>query len=71
MVLDVSANGYRKYLQRGSLSNASSGGRVTDMALLAHIRAIYAETRGAYGWPRMWRELQSRGVRAGKERSVR
>jgi putative transposase len=68
LVLGVSANGYRKYLQRRSLSNASSGGRVTDMALLAYIRAIHAETRGAYGWPRMWRELQSRGVRAGKER---
>jgi hypothetical protein len=38
------------------------------MALLAHIKAIHAETRGAYGWPRVWRELRRRNVRAGKER---
>jgi hypothetical protein len=37
-------------------------------ALLVHIRAVYAELRGAYGWPRMWRELRRRGVRVGKER---
>jgi putative transposase len=55
-------------LQRRRLSNASPGGRVTDMALSAHIRAIHAETRGAYGRPRVWRELQSCGVRVGKER---
>ncbi|CAJ0849129.1 hypothetical protein AMST5_00080 [freshwater sediment metagenome] len=24
--------------------------------------------KGAYGWPRVWRELLARGVRAGKER---
>jgi putative transposase len=43
-------------------------GRVSDMALLTHIKAIDAETRGAYGWPRVWRELRQRGVRVGKER---
>ena len=43
-------------------------GRVSDMALLTHIKAIHAETRGAYGWPRIWRELRQRGVRVGKER---
>lgn len=70
LVLGASVNGYRKYLQRRRLFNASpcNGGRVTDMALSAHIRAIHAETRGAYGWPRVWRELQSRGVQVGKER---
>jgi putative transposase len=41
-------------------------GRVSDMALL--IKAIHAETRGAYGWPRIWRELRQRNVRVGKER---
>lgn len=68
LVLGVSVNGYRKYLQRRRPSNASLSGRVTGMALLAHIRAIHAETRGAYGWPRIWRELRARGVRVGKER---
>jgi len=38
------------------------------MALLAHIKAIFNEMKGAYGWPRIWRELQDRGIRAGKER---
>ena len=41
-------------------------GRVSDMALLTHIKAIHAETRGAYG--RIWRELRQRGIRVGKER---
>ena len=41
-------------------------GRVSDMALL--IKAIHAETKGAYGWPRIWRELRQRNVRVGKER---
>ena len=31
-------------------------------------KAIFNEMKGAYGWPRIWRELQERGVRAGKER---
>jgi transposase InsO family protein len=38
------------------------------MALLVHIRALFVEMKGAYGWPRIWRELAARGVRAGKER---
>jgi putative transposase len=33
-----------------------------------HIKAIHAETRGCYGWPRIWKELLARGVRVGKER---
>ena len=45
-----------------------SVGRVSDLALLTHIKAIHAETRGAYGWPRIWRELRQRNVRVGKER---
>lgn len=36
-----------------------------------HIRAVHAETRGAYGWPRIWRELRKRGVRVGKQRVQR
>jgi len=43
----------------------------TDEALLVHIRAVHAETRGAYGWPRLWRELGQRGVRVGKQRVQR
>jgi len=40
-----------------------------DDALLAHIKAIHAQTRGGYGWPRTWRELLARGIRVGKQRA--
>jgi transposase InsO family protein len=40
-------------------------------ALLVHIRAAYAENRGAYGWPRIWRQLRSQGIRVGKQRVQR
>ncbi|WP_373566792.1 IS3 family transposase [Methyloversatilis sp. XJ19-49] len=36
--------------------------------LLAHIKAIHAQTHGGYGWPRITKELLARGVRAGKDR---
>jgi transposase InsO family protein len=36
--------------------------------LLIHIRAIHEQLRGEYGWPRMHRELLTRGLRVGKER---
>lgn len=42
--------------------------RLSDAALLVHIKAIHAETRGCYDWPRIWKELLARGVRVGKER---
>ena len=38
------------------------------MALLTHIRVIHKEVKGEYGWPRMWRALQARGIKASKER---
>ncbi len=44
---------------------------MTDEALLVHIRAVHAEMRGAYGWPRIWRELVKRGLRVGKQRVQR
>jgi transposase InsO family protein len=69
-VVGVSVNGFRQYLRRKRKSDAPFGGgkRVNAMALLAHIRSIHGETRGAYGWPRMWRELRARGIQVGKER---
>jgi putative transposase len=66
-VLDVSARGFQQYLHREKMPDKGAG-RVSDMALLTHIKAIHAETRGAYGWPRIWRELRQRGIRVGKER---
>lgn len=42
--------------------------RLSDDALLVHIRAIHAESKGSYGWPRVWNELLARGIRVGKDR---
>jgi putative transposase len=33
-----------------------------------HIKAIHAEVKHEYGWPKMWKELLARGIRVGKER---
>lgn len=74
-VLDVSVSGYGQYRARqqrasrtGPASATAATSRLSDMALLVHIRALFLEMKGAYGWPRIWRELAVRGVRAGKER---
>ena len=68
--LNVSASGYRQYRTRQTENGGSlqPGRRIGEVALLVHIKAIFNEVKGAYGWPRIWRELQERGVRAGKER---
>jgi transposase InsO family protein len=44
---------------------------LSDEALLVHISAVYAENRGAYGWPRIWRQLRAQGIRVGKQRVQR
>ena len=69
-VLGVSPRGFQDYVQRLANPDLPDGqsGRVHDMALLAHIKAIHAETRGAYGWPRVWRELRHPNIRVGRER---
>src|SRR5262245_24471345 len=33
-----------------------------------HIRAIHAEFKQEYGWPKMWKQLLAQSVRVGKER---
>ena len=68
-VLGVSATGYHQHRMRRA--KIAQRRHMTDEALLVHIRAVYAETRGAYGWPRIWRELVKRGVRVGKQRVQR
>lgn len=69
-VLEVSASGYFNGLRRREDGHGRSGpGRLhSDEALLAHIRAIHAEVKGKYGWPRMHKELVARGIRVGKDR---
>jgi len=66
-VLDVSPSGFHQRRQRVA-QNKPHRGHVSNDALLAHIKAIHAQVKGEYGWPRMWKELVSRGVRVGKER---
>ena len=43
---------------------ADAAGRLREVAG----QAVFSEMKSAHGWPRIWRELQARGVRAGKER---
>jgi hypothetical protein len=73
-VLGVSTSGYFEHGRRKRLPQPSKPGvhkRMSDEALLAHIRAIHAEVKGEYGWPKMWKELVARGHRVGKERGRR
>ena len=67
-VLDVSASGYFVWQRRRDADRPGPAGRHSDEALLAHIRAIHAEVKREYGWPRMHKELLARGIRVGKER---
>ena len=67
-VLDVSASGYFVWQRRQSADRPGPAGRHSDEALLAHMRAIHAEVKQEYGWPRMHKELLARGIRVGKER---
>ena len=65
--LAVSISGYRAWKRGGKVQ----GKRLRDPQLLALIGAIHAELKGAYGSPRMLRELRGRGFPACKERVER
>ena len=65
-VLGVSAAGYHEHFVRRA--NSAQRRHLSDDALLVHIKAIHAESRGSYGWPRVWKELLARGIRVGKDR---
>ena len=70
-LLGVSTSGYFAHWRRKSEDKPSKPGasrRVSNEALLAHIRAIHEEVKQEYGWPKMWKELVARGIRVGKER---
>ncbi len=70
-VLQVSASGYFNWQRRPQQARPAPAGRHSDEALLAHMRAIHAEVKGEYGWPRMHKQLLARGMRVGKERVPR
>jgi putative transposase len=65
--LDVSRSGYRAWKRGGTPDRK----RLTDAQMLTLIRALHAELKGAYGSPRMVRELRRRGYCAGKGRVER
>ena len=65
--LAVSVSGYRAWKGGGRLN----GKRLRDPQLLALIRAIHAQLKGAYGSPRMVKEIRGRGLPASKERVER
>ena len=66
-VRDVSISGYRAWKRGGKPDRK----RLTDAQTVALMRAIHVEVKGAYGSPRMVRELRLRGFSAGKERIER
>jgi putative transposase len=68
-VLRVSVSGYHEHLARRV--EIAQRRHLSDEALLVHISAVYAENRGAYGWPRIWRQLRAQGIRVGKLRVQR
>ena len=64
----VSASGYFNWKHSPDAPGSGPSRFQSDEALLAHMRAIHAEIKGEYGWPRMHKALLARGIRAGKER---
>jgi len=66
-VLSVSISGYRAWKRGGKADRR----HLTDAQMLALIRAIHDELKGAYGSPRMVLELRARGFAAGKTRVER
>jgi putative transposase len=65
-LLQVSRSGYYAWVDRPAGPKA-----VADAQLLVEIRAALARGRGAYGSPRIHRELRARGIRVGKKRIER
>ncbi len=68
-VLRVSVSGYHQHVRRRK--QIAQRRHLSDAALLVHIRAVFAAHRGAYGWPRVWRQLLSQDIRVGKSRVQR
>jgi hypothetical protein len=58
-VLAVSESGYRAWKQGGTADRK----RLTDAQMLTWIRALHDAHNGAYGSPRMVRELRGAGSR--------
>ncbi len=62
-VLNVSASGYFEHQRSKTCGEPiKPGKRISDEALLVHIKAAHAASKGEYGWPRVWQELRANGV---------
>jgi putative transposase len=68
-VLGVSASGYRQHVARRK--KILTRRHLSETALVVEIRAVFTAARGAYGWPRVWRQLKAQGIRVGKHRVQR
>ena len=60
-VLNVSVSGYHEHV--GRRTSTAPRRHHSDEALLVHIKAIHAQTKRAYGRPRIWRELRMAWVK--------
>lgn len=69
-VMGVSPSGYHEH-NKHKLATKAPRRSISNDALLVHIKAIHAETKSEYGWPRIWKELLARGIRVGKDRVQR
>jgi putative transposase len=65
-VLEVSRSGYYAWVGRPVAPKT-----IADAHLVLEIRAALVRGRGAYGSPRIHRELRARGIRVGKKRIER
>ncbi len=65
-VFEVSRSGYYAWAARPASPRA-----VEDAALIVEIKAAHRTGRGAYGSPRVHRELRAKGRRIGKKRVER
>jgi putative transposase len=65
-VLEVSRSGYYAWVDRPVAPKT-----IADAHLVLEIRAALVRGRGAYGSPRIHRELRARGIRVGKKRIER
>ncbi len=65
-VLGVSSSGYYAWLNRSPSARA-----IANEKLAEQMHAIHQDSRGTYGSPRMHRELEARGVQAGRHRVAR
>ncbi|MEX3953674.1 IS3 family transposase [Paraburkholderia sp. EG287B] len=68
--LGVSPSGYHNRKAR-DVDPDRPRRRISNDALLVHIRAVHAESKSEYGWPRVWKKLLAQGIRVSKDRIQR